>query len=545
MQCGTGSSPDSDSTSDSANAGSSTETEQTPTGIKKLNVMLDPRRGNERAIKVQEAIEKYEKGFGNLDMTKAYENLFEILWYSQLPCFDVANITSSTRDEMSMLKRCFWKGKQVNCTSIFKTRPTDRGMCCSFNMNAAEEVFRKSNYGDMINRMQRQDLNLSFESEKLPEWYVKANEPMSQAGLTKGLMLVLDAHTDRVSSGSVSDNFRGFVSVIEDRNQYPLTSRTSTLVRPGQYNLVAMSALSVDAEDDIKGIDPKKRNCYFPDENPLEIHKVYSQANCILECSIKYARKEVAKMGTNFTNCTPWFYPEVDQNLNDICNPWETRSFQDLISSVPSEVCSRCLPDCKNTIYEASVSAAPFRPCDHTNLGTSPLCDLESSDFNPSIWTELVQTEYKDQTGQVPDYVASSKTRMSNNRYYVTDPNKRGNLAFQAHNELHPTYDAYSQDIAMVNFYFEKSSILQFKRAPRLTMIDYISQMGGLLGLGIGFSLVSAVEILYWLTIRLFRNVAESNKKTSKRFQRKKAVVTPMPTPVETPSSAQSWVDSS
>ena len=43
-------------------------------------------------------------------------------------------------------------------------------------------------------------------------------------------------------------------------------------------------------------------------------------------------------------------------------------------------------------------------------------------------------------------------------------------------------------------------------------MTDYISQMGGLLGLGIGFSFVSAVEIIYWLTIRLFRNMIESNK---------------------------------
>ena len=45
-----------------------------------------------------------------------------------------------------------------------------------------------------------------------------------------------------------------------------------------------------------------------------------------------------------------------------------------------------------------------------------------------------------------------------------------------------------------------------------MTMTDYISQMGGLLGLGIGFSFVSAVEIIYWLTIRLFRNMNESNK---------------------------------
>lgn len=63
------------------------------------------------------------------------------------------------------------------------------------------------------------------------------------------------------------------------------------LLKPGQHNYVAMTALSVEADDDIKQISPERRNCYFPDENPLEMHKVYSQANCILECSIKYARQ--------------------------------------------------------------------------------------------------------------------------------------------------------------------------------------------------------------------------------------------------------------
>ena len=48
---------------------------------------------------------------------------------------------------------------------------------------------------------------------------------------------------------------------------------------------------------------------------------------------------------------------------------------------------------------------------------------------------------------------------------------------------------------------------------------DYISQMGGLMGLGIGFSFVSAVEILYWLTIRLYRNVSAYNKATSRKAE--------------------------
>ena len=36
----------------------------------------------------------------------------------------------------------------------------------------------------------------------------------------------------------------------------------------------------------------------------------------------------------------------------------------------------RCLPDCEETQYTYSVSAAPFRGCDFKNLGLTPLCDV-------------------------------------------------------------------------------------------------------------------------------------------------------------------------
>ena len=37
-------------------------------------------------------------------------------------------------------------------------------------------------------------------------------------------------------------------------------------------------------------------------------------------------------------------------------------------------------------------------------------------------------------------------------------------------------------------------------------LLDYISQIGGLLGLFIGFSVISAIEVVYWITFRFARN---------------------------------------
>ena len=40
-----------------------------------------------------------------------------------------------------------------------------------------------------------------------------------------------------------------------------------------------------------------------------------------------------------------------------------------------------------------------------------------------------------------------------------------------------------------------------------MTFVDYIAQLGGFFGLGIGLSMLSCIELIYWLTIRLCKNM--------------------------------------
>ena len=141
-----------------------------PGGIEKLNKILDPSRTLERLQSKNISMERYRKEFGSINMAESYPSFFEIMWYSQMPCFDVRGLTSTAKDEMSLIKRCLWKGQRVNCAAIFDTRPTDRGMCCTFNMGKVNDVFRKSRYSEMVHTMQQKDTTNSFESTERPEW---------------------------------------------------------------------------------------------------------------------------------------------------------------------------------------------------------------------------------------------------------------------------------------------------------------------------------------------------------------------------------------
>ena len=71
-----------------------------------------------------------------------------------------------------LIKSCAWKGEKLNCSSIFSMYPTDRGMCCTFNKQKADDMFKKSRFQKQLNRLSVQDKDLSFEDSATPPWLV-------------------------------------------------------------------------------------------------------------------------------------------------------------------------------------------------------------------------------------------------------------------------------------------------------------------------------------------------------------------------------------
>ena len=483
-----------------------TTTEITKTHSNKLEFLLSPSKSDERKERYKTGQQTFMSDFGNLDMSISYPYLFELLWYSQLPCTDVKTLTSGYRDEKSFLKRCYWEEKEVACHSIFKMKATDRGMCCSFNSKGLEHTLRDGIYRRVAKTLQSQDTELAFDNLE-DEGITKEQEDatfMGKPGRGKGLMVFLDAHADRISSGSVFDDFVGFPIVVDGSDQFPMTYQKSFLLQPGYENTVALSATEIVSDPDIRGIPEEKRNCYFSDEHPLELHLTYSQSNCFLECTLKQTFQKTSNLsGSSQRGCKPWFYPsrEVDAGF---CNPWRTSKFIYEMAKMSTANCSHCLPDCNTTLYEASVSTAPIRYCDHTNLGASGLCNLDKnlSTMNPSLLSNPVRNEFWiSQIGMLPDYVAPSIDNLPSTRIYQISKREQKHLTFKSNFAKNREYDAFRKDIALVNFYFEHAHVQKYKRQPRLKNEDFIAQLGGLFGLAIGVSLISVFETFWYFVI--------------------------------------------
>ncbi len=162
----------------------------------------------------------------------------------------------------------------------------------------------------------------SFGSSTKPDWYTSSQEPKSSPGRKKGLFLVLDAHSDKLASGSVDADFQGFTGLIHSSDSFPLVSEYGFQISPGSNNLVAMSAVKINAHPNIRSLKPHKRNCRFPDENEgLKIYKSYKQSNCQLECLLSLAQHallhEENGSGVNFTNtlCAAFLYGSYPQSF--------------------------------------------------------------------------------------------------------------------------------------------------------------------------------------------------------------------------------------
>ena len=286
-----------------------------------------------------------------------------------------------------------------------------------------------------------------------------------------------------------------------------------------------MKVTKVQADKSAKtAADPKKRLCYFADEmkhlmevnKGLELFSKYSQGNCFLECHLNHAR-EMMKRDTDIGSaCIPWYFPTSKDTNITMCNPFDSYKFVGYMKNISQSKCGHCLPDCTTTVYDSSVTAAPFRKCNFKNLGVSPLCHL-SSTIQPQIWSESMLAEYEDKKEPIPEYVTrrvGDRTNSRTNiRYYVHQHgNQDDEIVFKVQNEKEKSYDAYDKDIAMVTFFFDSPTAFVYERKARMTPVDFISQIGGLFGLCMGFSFISIIEIGYWLTVRMFKSTIQNIK---------------------------------
>ena len=259
--------------------------------LNRLDILLNPNKQESKNFAINKGKKVALDMFERLDQAHAFHALLSTLWYASLPCYDIKNVTAQKSGERAVIKYCEWKGVPISCAAIFSPYPTDQGMCCSFNMKAADEIYYAGPYSDIITDLQDANNAKSFDDCKKPKWYLEAAEPTSLPGHNRGLFLIIDAHMDQFTSTSQPNDFDGFIGLINPSGSFPLMSLEGFQIKPGNLNDISIAGTMVYADDDMKDMDINDRKCMFKNDNAgMIIHKEYTYSNCMLECQLLYSR---------------------------------------------------------------------------------------------------------------------------------------------------------------------------------------------------------------------------------------------------------------
>jgi len=161
-------------------------------------------------------------------------------------------------------------------------------------MKKVDEIFEGDTYTHIVRELQESDKNSSFGDRVLPIKYASTNEPKTLPGRNKGLVLMVDAHSDLLAAGSIDSDFDGFNGIIGPGGSFPLLGLEGFEIRPGHNNIVALTGSQIDADPSLRDLAISDRQCLFPDENTgMKLHKNYTYMNCVFECSLLFAQEKL------------------------------------------------------------------------------------------------------------------------------------------------------------------------------------------------------------------------------------------------------------
>ncbi|XP_045500213.1 pickpocket protein 28-like [Colias croceus] len=366
----------------------------------------------------------------------------------------IENLRGLAPNISEMFFACRWKDiSKDNCSDLFSTIITEEGFCYTFNSLGAEELFRVEhlhkdyNYLEYSNRNESWSLEGGYPPNTPLETYPHRGSGYgAKAGLTF-LLTTKQTDLDYLCKGPV----QGFKILLHNPAELPRLSQQYFRSPLSQEVIVAVKPKMMTTSEGLRPYDPHRRQCYFPSERYLHYFKVYTQANCEMECL------------TNFTfarcGCVHFGLPHGPDMA--VCNAGSVACLKMAqMELVTIEIKSGLSSDenSNDTLGDARKVAA--------RCECLPAC---------------TSIEYEAETSQADyDWMA----------------------IFRAH---HIPADNIDPDLlyARVMIFFKEAQFITSRRSELYGQTDFLANCGGLLGLFMGFSILSVAEILYFLSLRL------------------------------------------
>ncbi|XP_034937695.1 pickpocket protein 28-like [Chelonus insularis] len=346
-----------------------------------------------------------------------------------------------------MLYHCQWHGNTTDCDKLFNPTMTDEGMCCNFN-----SVHRKYMF---YNPQEWEDLNITFPFNNM-DWkpetgYKAAIHPDTQpwrpfgAGEYYGLTLVLDTAVDDYYCSSTASV--GFKLLLHSPVETPKMADFGFAISPGEETRIIISPRILTASLSILEIPRKKRKCFFNSERKLKYYRTYTQRNCLLECEANFTQK--------ICQCVQYYMPK----------------------SANTPICGKKDDPCATRARRLMETKLYDDEADKLNVTEIPSCNC---------WPGCFEINY--------EFTISHSSLTP--KFYIDDAYVKQSKKY------------FKENMAIVHLFFIDSQFPKYVKSELFGFIEFLSSVGGLLGLFMGFSFLSVVEVVYFMTLRIWCRIS-------------------------------------
>ncbi|XP_078032975.1 pickpocket protein 28 [Augochlora pura] len=352
-----------------------------------------------------------------------------------------------------MLHVCQWRGNVTDCEKLFNPTLTDEGMCCNFNSVDKKYLF--------YNAQDWPDLNNTFPFNSIdwnPETGYEGNLHTESlpwrpygAGQFYGLTLVLDADIAEYYCSSTASV--GFKMLLHNPVETPKIAEYAFAITPGEETRIIVTPRISTASQSIISIPLRKRKCFFISERKLRYYRTYTQRNCVLECEANYTQKNC--------NCVQYYMPKSSNT--PICEKKDDQCAHE----------TRLAMEVK--LYEDDGSISPL------NVTGTPSCNCYPGCFEINYNVEISQSKIIPNIDMADFFVKKDK-------------------------------EYFSKNMAVVHLFLVESQFTKFVKNELFGFTEFLSSTGGLLGLFMGFSFMSLVEIGYFVILRFWCRISKNSR---------------------------------
>ncbi|CAH4030048.1 unnamed protein product [Pieris brassicae] len=364
----------------------------------------------------------------------------------------IENLRRISPDIHDIFISCNWLDEWNDCTNMFYEVITEEGFCYTFNSLGADELFRLENLHTDYNYLALDQKNITW---TLDGGY-PPNSPLdsypwrgSGYGAKAGPTFLLNTETidlDYLCKGPV----QGFKILLHNPAELPRLSEQFFRAPLSHEVIVAVKPKMMTTSEGLRSYDPERRQCYFSSDRYLKYFKIYTQSNCEMECL------------TNFTyarcGCVHFGMPH-GQNMST-CNSGKME----------------CLKTAKKELVTVEMKLGMAGDGENDTISEAREVALRCK-----CLPACTSIEYEAETSQA-DYDLKSLLRAYSPRFTDTDKHLP----------------------SQVLVFFKEAQFIASRRSELYGQTDFLANCGGLLGLFMGFSILSVVEIIYFLTLRLY-----------------------------------------